>query len=241
MTSAYSPRTTIAASGGRAAAHTDNQQEERGGRRENGDVAAGDGDDVIRSCGLQRFSRLVGQPGAIANQDSRRDRGRSRTVRPDPSSDSASNVGADVGRELGDDSAALDDVDEQAALDRPEQDVTPPSAWSRSKSGTPSFRYLVGRRKVMGASRVRPARHASTRSSAADPLTLTARPPSTGRHWPRSHTATMSARKETNPSRRAASSKSTIRDGNGSCRPAGPIDSIRKSPNSWSSKWRMDG
>ena len=56
----------------------------------------------------------------------------------------------------------------------------PPSAASRSKSGTPSFRYRAGRRKVTGASSTRPRRHSSARASRAEPPTLTTAPPSAG-------------------------------------------------------------
>ena len=118
--------------------------------------------------------------------------------------------------------------------------VTPSSAWSRSKSGTPSFRYRAGRRNVIGASMMRPARHSDTRSSAAAPLTLTATPPSAGSHAPRNRTATTSTLSEVNPSRRDASSTSTARDGSGSCRPAGPTESMRNPPNSRFRIWRID-
>ena len=106
--------------------------------------------------------------------------------------------------------------------------VVPASARSRSKSGTPSFRYRAGRRYVTGASSVRPARHSATRSSSAVPLTLIVTPPSTACQTAPNCTATISTLSETKSPSRDASSTSTARDSSGSCRQAGPMESIRK-------------
>ena len=107
---------------------------------EDGDVAAGNRDDVIRAGGLQPQPDVVRQPGPIADEHGGDDRGRDGVVRRDPS------LRRCAGRERGSSAAAscdgapaLANIDEQRALDRSEEAV-PASARSRSKSGTPSFR-----------------------------------------------------------------------------------------------------
>ena len=86
-----------------------------------------------------------------------------------------------AGGRLLDRAAALAHFHEQAALHRREQRV-PSSARSRSKSGTPSFRYRAGLRNVTGISSVLPATHSAPPRPPAAPLTLTTSPPSTACH-----------------------------------------------------------
>src|SRR3954468_17264840 len=71
----------------------------------------------------------------------------------------------------------------RALLTEP-NNVMPANAASRSKSGTPSSRYRVGRRNEIGASIVRPADHVRRRSRATVPATLTTSPPLTGSQAP---------------------------------------------------------
>ena len=90
-------------------------------RGDNRDVAAGDRDDVIRAGRLQRASRVVRQPRAIADEDRRRDGRRHRIMWSHPRREGSSDVRTNVRRALVDRPACRDEVHEQRALDRTEQ------------------------------------------------------------------------------------------------------------------------
>ena len=104
-----------------AAVNADERQATDDERGEDGDVAAGDRDDVVGAGRLQSGADLVGQAGAIANEDRGDDRRRHLAVREDPSRNRAANRRTDVGGVLLEDGAVVDNLDQQCALDRAEQ------------------------------------------------------------------------------------------------------------------------
>ena len=102
---------------GAPAANGDDREQKRGGRCENGDVAAGDRNHVVRAGSLQRFASLIRQAGSIADENSRCDRRRNRIVRLNPSCDGVPDVRPDVCAHLGPVAAFAHDIDQQTAFD----------------------------------------------------------------------------------------------------------------------------
>jgi hypothetical protein len=112
-------------------------------RPENGDVAAGDGDDVIRAGLAQPALGHVVKPTAVANEDRRRDATRPRAPPPDVPCQRAPHPRPRRGRPLRRPDAGLDHVDEQRTLDRPAQRLP--------EAGRPAL--LIGNPRVQVARR----------------------------------------------------------------------------------------
>ena len=106
---------------GEATVNADERQATDGERSQDGDVAAGNRDDVVGARRLQSGAHLVGQARAIANENCGDDRRRHLAVREHPSRDGAANCRTDVGGVLLEDGAVVDDLDQQCALDRAQQ------------------------------------------------------------------------------------------------------------------------
>ena len=147
--------------------------ERRHQRHEDRDVAARDGDHVIRARRLQALAHGVGNRRAIANQHGGRDRRRMSDLRAPTQRVDRTRAPAPARRAAASSSRRpASSTSTSSALFTEPRSVVPSSARSRSKSGTPSSRYRAGRRNVTGASMVRPAVQAATRSAGAAPLML---------------------------------------------------------------------
>ena len=155
------------------AGHPERAQQQAG---EDRDVAAGDGDDVIRPRFLQPPLDFVAQPGAIAKHDGGDDRGGTRMPPANGVCDRATREGPDGASISRRPRAPLEHSTSAPLLTVPTS-VVPRRASARSWSGTPGSRYLDGRRSCTGIRTRRPARQSPMRSAASEPTTVTRTPP----------------------------------------------------------------
>ncbi len=189
---------------------------------------------MIGACGLQalRASRRAARCGRQSGQQTRSPPRSNRAARSSVrrAADVRANVGGTAQRRT---PPCSDDVDQQAALDGAEER----DAVERLIALEVGHAVVqVSRRAPKGDRRFDDCGPRATRPRAPPrptPLTLTATPPSTACHLTaESAPTTMSARSETKPSRRAASSTSTTRDRQWIV-PAGRTDRLdQESPNS---------